>query len=111
MIGGIASENRPRLFTTSSAGNDPDVGGPNEKCTPSSPGRSAEGEPSGAGPNSDPLGNESISVPDDNVDGGSILRLVFSTLTTKLRLPSPTMTRPMLTLLMCLSRVTTLSRP
>ena len=80
-IGGLASENRPRLFNTSSVGNDPDLGSPNEYCTPSGPGKGSEGGPSGAGPNCDPLGNvlivqnsdASITIPDDSVDGGSIL--------------------------------------
>lgn len=80
-VGGLASENRPRLFNTSSVGNDPDLGSPNEFCTPPGPGVGLEGQPGGAGPNCDPLGNvlivqssdESITIPDDAVGGGSIL--------------------------------------
>jgi hypothetical protein len=79
--GGLASTNYPCLFNTSSVGNDPGLGSPNEYCTPSGPGKSLEGGPLGAGPNCDPMGNaliiqnsdESITIPDDSVDGGSIL--------------------------------------
>lgn len=71
----------PRLFNTSSVGNDPDLGSPNEKCTPSGPGRGAGGEPGSDAPNCNPLGNvliiqnsdESITIPDDNKNGGSII--------------------------------------
>jgi hypothetical protein len=80
-IGGLAGENRPRLFNTSDVGNDPDLGTPNERCTPPGPGVGIGGEPSGDGPNCDYLGNvliiqesdSSITIPDDNVDGGSIV--------------------------------------
>jgi hypothetical protein len=79
--GGLASSNYPRLFNTSSVGIDPDLGSPNEYCTQSGPGKGLEGGPAGAGPNGDPLGNvliiqnrdKSITIPDDSVDGGSIL--------------------------------------
>lgn len=55
--GGLANENRPRLFNTSDVGNDPDLGAPNKWCTPPGPGKGSGGEPGGAGPNCDPLGN------------------------------------------------------
>jgi len=84
-------------------GNDPGLGSPNEYCTPSGPGKSLEGGPLGAGPNCDPMGNsliiqnsdESITIPDDSVDGGSIL---FDCLisTTKQRLMYFTMGRMIL---------------
>ena len=72
---------RPRLFDTAFVGNDPDLGSPNEKCTPSGPGEGEGGEPGSEGENCKFLGNvliiqtsdESITIPDDNVDGGSIL--------------------------------------
>jgi len=72
----------PRLFNTSSVGNDPDLGSPNKKCPNSDgPGEGKGGEPDGEGPNCNDLGlvlivqssDTSITIPDDNVDGGSIL--------------------------------------
>jgi hypothetical protein len=58
--GGLASSNYPRLFNTSSVGNDPDLGSLNEYCTLSGPGKGLEGGPDGAGPNCDPLGTCSL---------------------------------------------------
>ena len=54
---------------------------PNEKCTPSGPGEGEGGEPGRDGANCEFLGNvlivqssdKTITIPDDNVDGGSIL--------------------------------------
>jgi hypothetical protein len=71
----------PRLFNTSSVGNDPDLGSPNEKCTPSGPGKGEGGQPGSVGANCQFLGNvliiqdsnKRIKIPDDNVNGGSIL--------------------------------------
>lgn len=85
-IGGLAGETRPRLFNTSSVGNDPDLGAPNEWCPMPGPGKGVDGKPDGKGPNCDPLGlvliiqneDDTITVPDDNVNGGSIV-LDFTT--------------------------------
>ena len=74
----------PRIFDTANPGSnkygDPDLGSPNEKCTPSGPGTGIGGEPGAPGENCDPLGNVLIiqennkkpEIPDDNVDGGTI---------------------------------------
>jgi len=40
----------PRLFNTSSVGNDPDLGSPNEWCYPPGPGKGEGGKPSGTDP-------------------------------------------------------------
>jgi hypothetical protein len=81
--GGLEGELCPRLFSTSRAGqsNDPDLGSPNIMCDPSGPGLGKGGEPCGAGPNCNPLGNvliiqnedPKITIPDDNVNGGTII--------------------------------------
>jgi len=75
----------PRLFDTANPGGkdgfgDPDLGAPNERCNGGGPGWGEGGEPDGAGPNCNPLGNVLIiqepngkpQIPDDNVDGGTI---------------------------------------
>ena len=79
----------PRIFDTANPGSnrygDPDLGSPNEKCTPSGPGTGIGGEPGAPGENCDPLGNVLIiqennkkpEIPDDNVDGGMI-RFIFT---------------------------------
>jgi len=74
---------KPRLFDTANPGTqrlgDPDLGSPNEKCTPSGPGVGVGGEPGMPGENCVPQGNVLIiqesntEVPDDNVDGGTII--------------------------------------
>jgi hypothetical protein len=79
-MGGLEGESRPRLFNTSIVGNDPDLGSPNSKCNPAGPGIGEGGEPTGAGPNCNPLGNvliiqnsdSSVTIPDDIVRGGTI---------------------------------------
>jgi len=75
----------PRLFNTSDVGNarfgDPDLGAPNEKCTPAGPGTGVGGEPGAPGENCQPQGNvliiqeknANLAQPDDNVDGGVIV--------------------------------------
>ena len=80
--GGLGTS--PRIFDTSSVGTeefgDPDLGTPNEKCSPAGPGVGVGGEPGKPGENCVFLGNALIiqednakpSVPDDNVDGGTI---------------------------------------
>ena len=72
----------PRLFNTSDVGDqelgDPDLGSPNEKCSPPGPGVGVGGEPGMPGENCVPQGNVLIiqeadtEQPDDNVDGGTI---------------------------------------
>ena len=52
----------PRLFDTANPGGkdgygDPDLGAPNERCNGGGPGWGEGGEPDGAGPNCNPLGN------------------------------------------------------
>jgi hypothetical protein len=79
-VGGLEGEDRPRIFDTSYVGNDPDLGAPNEFCTNPGPGKGDGGEPGQIGENCVPQGNalivqtadETITIPDDNVDGGSI---------------------------------------
>lgn len=75
----------PRTFDTANPGTmefgDPDLGAPNEKCTPPGPGVGIGGEPGLPGENCEPLGNVLIiqeknsdpSIPDDNVNGGMII--------------------------------------
>ena len=75
----------PRLFNTSDVGavefGDPDLGAPNERCTPSGPGVGEGGEHGMPGENCSPRGNvliiqeenSNLSIPDDNVDGGMIV--------------------------------------
>jgi hypothetical protein len=70
----------PRLFDTTNPIRDPDLGAPNEKCTPKGPGRGLGGEPGEPGENCNPLGNvliiqevnEDPSIPDDEQGGGTI---------------------------------------
>ena len=83
--GGVGD--RPRLFDTANprcegdTGGDPDLGAPNQKCTPSGPGRGIGGNPGKPGENCDPLGNVLIiqepdsdhTCPDDSRDGGMIV--------------------------------------
>ena len=77
----------PCLFDTANprkekTGGDPDLGAPNNYCTPPGPGRGDGGRPGEPGENCDPLGNvliiqePGIDVPDDNRDGG-LLTLDF----------------------------------
>lgn len=80
--GGLGTS--PRIFDTSNVGDeefgDFDLGTPNEKCSPAGPGVGVGGEPGKPGENCVFLGNALIiqednanpSVPDDNVDGGTI---------------------------------------
>ena len=75
----------PRIFDTSDPVSvdgkcgDPDLGSPNMRCPNPGPGVGEGGEPDGAGPNCEPLGNALIvqepgePCPDDNVDGGAIV--------------------------------------
>ena len=80
--GGVGD--RPRLFNTAiprsgGTGGDPDLGAPNQACTPSGPGIGKGGAPGTPGENCDPLGNvliiqeEGSGVPDDNQRGGMIV--------------------------------------
>jgi hypothetical protein len=74
----------PRIFDTAQIGNDlygdPDLGSPNEKCTPPGPGVGLGGEPGAPGENCEYLGNVVIiqedssntAIPDDNMEGGTI---------------------------------------
>jgi hypothetical protein len=74
----------PRIFDSTDIGNrmygDPDLGTPNQRCTPSGPGRGEGGEPGERGENCKPQGNILIiqeknantKIPDDNYNGGSI---------------------------------------
>ena len=74
----------PRIFDTAQVGNDlygdPDLGSPNEKCTPPGPGVGLGGEPGEPGENCEYLGNVLIiqedntdtTIPDDNAEGGTI---------------------------------------
>lgn len=81
--GGVGS--LPRQFNMANPhGNDDygdyDLGSPNERCSPPGPGKGEGGEPDGAGPNCEPLGNVLIVqepnnkplIPDDNGKGGII---------------------------------------
>ena len=83
--GGVGD--RPRLFDTENprcengSGGDPDLGAPNEGCTPSGAGIGEGGAPGTEGANCDPLGNVLIiqepsadpDCPDDNKEGGMII--------------------------------------
>jgi hypothetical protein len=75
-----------RIFDTTNPGTreagDPDLGAPNERCTPAGPGIGAGGEPNSdnKGVNCEPQGNALIvqedndnpNIPDDNVNGGTM---------------------------------------
>jgi hypothetical protein len=74
----------PRTLDSANPGSeetcgDPDLGAPNEKCSPSGPGTGIGGEPGAPGENCNPLGNVLIiqepgaECPDDNADGGMII--------------------------------------
>jgi hypothetical protein len=77
----------PRVFDTanpaeSNAIGDPDLGAPNEECSPPGPGVGVGGGPDNIpGANCSPLGNalivqeknDAVSIPDDNVDGGMLV--------------------------------------
>lgn len=78
--------NRPRIFDTRNPGNmthgDPDLGSPNESCDGGGPGEGEGGKKSALGENCQPLGNvliiqepgnDDMSIPDDNVDGGNVV--------------------------------------
>ena len=77
--------NLPRVFDTSNPGTmelgDPDLGSPNEACPSGGPGTGKGGKPGTKGENCVAVGNaliiqevnDDMSVPDDNVDGGSIV--------------------------------------
>jgi hypothetical protein len=82
-IGGFGT--RPRLFDTANPGTnqygDPDLGAPNEACPGGGPGWGAGGQPGTPGENCSPQGlalivqevNNSMEIPDDNGDGGTIV--------------------------------------
>jgi glucose/arabinose dehydrogenase len=82
-LGGYGT--RPRLFDTASIGNedhgDADLGSPNQRCTPSGPGKGEGGEPDAPGANCKYLGNvliiqednDDLSIPDDSGAGGTII--------------------------------------
>jgi hypothetical protein len=81
--GGLPGKNCARLFNTSADAensNNPDLGSPNNKCSPAGPAIGRVDEPTGAGPNCKPLGNfliiqnhnPEITIPDNNVNGGTI---------------------------------------
>jgi len=75
----------PRIFNTANPGTvkegDPDLGSPNNRCSPPGPGVGEGGEPDTKGANCVPLGNviivqevnDDMSVPDDSADGGTIV--------------------------------------
>jgi len=75
----------PRTLDTANPGDemfgDPDLGAPNEFCKPPGPGTGVGGIPGAEGENCNPLGNviiiqednDDVSIPDDNVDGGTIV--------------------------------------
>jgi hypothetical protein len=84
--GGLSKSkgNMPRIFDTKNPGTenagDPDLGAPNERCTPAGPGIGNDGEPGNKGVNCAPQGNALIvqevnkrpDVPDDAAEGGTI---------------------------------------
>jgi hypothetical protein len=84
--GGLSKSkgNMPRIFDTNNPGTenagDPDLGAPNERCTPAGPGTGKGGGPGNKGVNCAPQGNALIvqevnnrpDVPDDAADGGTI---------------------------------------
>lgn len=73
-------DDRPRIFDTTNPVKDPDLGAPNDKCTPPGPGKGLGGVPGTPGENCEPLGNVIIiqednddpSIPDDEQRGGQI---------------------------------------
>jgi hypothetical protein len=81
-----SSKKGARIFDTTNPGTqdagDPDLGAPNQRCTPAGPGIGVGGEPSlgNWGVNCEPQGNALIvqednanpNIPDDNVNGGTI---------------------------------------
>lgn len=84
--GGYTPDGQARIFDTSTQNSeDPDLGSPNQQCSPSGPGVGKGGIPGAPGENCEPQGNVLIiqesytkpngsfnSEPDDNVFGGSI---------------------------------------
>jgi hypothetical protein len=81
-----SSKKGARIFDTTNPGSikagDPDLGAPNQRCTPAGPGIGAGGEPTSGnkGVNCKPQGNALIiqednaypDIPNDNVNGGTI---------------------------------------
>lgn len=75
--GGYTPDNKARIYDTSYAKEDPDLGSPNKKC--GGPGVGTGGEPGQAGANCNPKGEGNVLIiqesdkeePDDNAHGGT----------------------------------------
>ena len=81
--GSFTPDGKPRIFDTADPGTnngngDPDLGSPNEKCSPAGPGYGYGGRPGQPGENCVPQGNVLIiqeqdkADPDDDSEGGNI---------------------------------------